>query len=77
MSGIQKIVGIHCKSGHMAGVGVSIYMSYVGSPKRPAPDEFEELVRNARSELSKDEIWNGILEQMWQEDVKDKSAPPL
>lgn len=74
---LQKIYGISCESGHVMGLGVSIYMSYVGSPKRPSQDEFKELVKKARDELSQDKIWDAILKQMYQEDEKDKSAPLL
>ena len=29
---MEKLIGVSCKSGRKAAIGVSIHMSYVGSP---------------------------------------------
>lgn len=70
--GVASYQGVECDSGHRAAVGATLDISSVGSPKRPAPEEFEELVRKAREELNKDEVWNGILKQLYQKDREDK-----
>ena len=70
---MKKIVGVQCKSGHMAAFGVTIHFSYVGSPKRPQPEEFEELMQNARKELDKDEFWNDLLKTLRQLDETERT----
>lgn len=70
---MEKIVGVKCKSGHIAAFGVTIHFSYVGSPKRPQPEEFEELMQNARKELNKDEFWDGLLKDLRQLDRAEEN----
>ena len=70
---MEKIVGVQCKSGHMAAFGVTVHFSYVGSPKRPQPEEFEELMQNARKELDKDEFWAGLLKAIRQLDEAERT----
>ena len=69
---MEKFIGVSCKSGRKAAVGVSIHMSYAGSPKRPMPEEFEELVENARNELDKDEFWDGLLKDLRRLDTTER-----
>lgn len=70
--GVASYQGVECDSGHRAAVGVTLDISGVGSPKRPNPEEFEEVVRKARAKLNNDEVWNGILNQLRQKDREDK-----
>lgn len=70
---MEKFIGVSCKSGRKAAIGVSIHMSYAGSPKRPVPEEFEELVKNARKELDKDEFWDGLLKDLRQFDEAERT----
>lgn len=50
--GVASYQGVECDSGHRAAVGVTLDISGVGSPKRPNPEEFEEVVRKARAKLN-------------------------
>lgn len=69
---MEKVVGVKCASGHIAAVGVTIHFSYVGSPKRPQPEEFEELMQNARKELDKDDFWDALLKDLRQLDSAER-----
>lgn len=69
---MEKVVCVKCASGHVAAFGVTVYFSYVGSLKRPQPTELEELVRNAKKELSKDEFWNGLLRDIQNNDQSER-----
>ena len=70
----QNIRRIVLKSGHEAAIGVAFYMSYTESERRPKPEEFEELVKEARTELSKDEFWNNALHQLIKDDAEERNV---
>lgn len=70
---MEKLIGVSCKSGRKAAIGVSIHMSYVGSPHRPQTKEFAELIQNARKELKKDEFWDGLLRDLRRFDEAERT----
>ncbi len=71
---MQSIRSVTCKSGHEAAFQVAIYMSYPGSERRPLPSEYAELVDNIRAELSKDEFWENVLNQLEEDDKEERAA---
>lgn len=72
MDGTSNYYGILCDSGHKAALGIQLHMTNVWMESRPTPDEFKEVLRKAREMLAKDELWDNILEEMYQNDREER-----
>lgn len=72
MDGTSNYYGILCDSGHKAALGIQLHMTNVWMESRPTPDEFKEVVQKARAALSTDELWDNILEEMYQNDREER-----
>ena len=72
MDGAANYYGIHCSSGHKAALGIQFHMTNVWMESRPTPDEFKELVQKARERLQDDELWDGLLEQLYKNDRESR-----
>ena len=72
MDGTSNYYGIFCDSGHKAALGIQLHMTNVWMESRPTPDEFKEVLRKAREMLAKDELWDNILEEMYQNDREER-----
>ena len=72
MDGTSNYYGIFCDSGHKAALGIQFHITNVWMDTRPTPDEFKEVLRKAREMLAKDELWDNILEEMYQNDREER-----
>lgn len=72
MDGTSNYYGILCDSGHKAALGIQFHITNVWRDTRPTPDEFKEVLRKAREMLVKDELWDNILEEMYQNDREER-----